>query len=675
MNAIQDRARVLRDEINHHDHLYHTLSQPIISDQAYDTLFRELLDIERHHPELVGPDSPTRRTGATPLDSFHQVQHRKPMLSLANALSFDDFLEWRRRTAALLRIEDFDLTCELKIDGLAVSLIYQDGTLTLGATRGDGEAGEDVTANLRTIPTIPLVLLDDGYLPHFLEARGEVYLSLENFRQLNEEKVRSGEQPYANPRNTAAGALRQLDPRETKYRRLDFWAYAVSETDDPTPPGSHFHNLGWLKELGFPVNPEAVRSSRPEDVREYYERIMAIRDSLPYEIDGIVIKVDDTVLQERLGIAGRDPRWAVAWKFPPQQVTTRLIDIGINVGRTGTINPYAILEPVQVGGTTVRRATLHNEEYIHRKDIRAGDTVILERAGDVIPHVIGPAPGSRTATLTEFRMPPACPSCNSPIIKNEEEAMHRCTNENCPAQFVERLKHHASRRALDIEGLGDTWCEALVSQGLVQDLADLYHLTPKDFLTLPRSGPVLAAKLTNSIQAAKEQPLARHLYGLGISHVGHDASAILSGHYGDINRIMQADLLEMQELDGIGPIIAQSMKDWAQRPANQELVHKLQQAGVNMTQQAPLPQTDRPASEDSLFRNKTVVITGALIGITRQQAEDMVRQMGGKPTSSVSKKTDFLVVGDKPGSKLNKAQTLNVHIIHEDEFLSLFEGQ
>ena len=347
----------------------------------------------------------------------------------------------------------------------------------------------------------------------------------------------------------------------------------------------------------------------------------------------------------------------------------------MNVGRTGTINPYAILEPVQVGGTTVQRATLHNEEYIHRKDIRIGDTVVLERAGDVIPHVVAPVPGSRTGTEKEFRMPVTCPSCNSPVLKNQEQAMHRCPNEDCPAQFVERLKHHASRRALDIEGLGDTWCEALVTQRLVNDLADLYQLTRKNILTLPRTGPVMADKLIASIHAAKDQPLAKHLYGLGITHVGHDASVILAQHYGHIDRIIRAELFDMQELDGIGPTIAKSMYDWARKPANQELVQKLQQAGVNMTQETFLPQTDSAAPKNSPFYDKTVVVTGALTGMTRLEAEDQIRRMGGKPGSSVSKKTDYLIVGDKPGSKLNKAQSLNVQVIYDYEFLSMLQDE
>ena len=674
MTQNAELAKTLRDELNHHGRLYHTQNAPVITDALYDQLYRQLAALEKEHPELLTPDSPTQRAGGPVLPGFTQVQHRQPMLSLANVLSFEDLAEWRQRTAGLLATDRFNLTCELKIDGLAVSLTYRDGVFTLGATRGDGDTGEDVTANLRTIQTIPLTIRDEEYLNDFLEVRGEVYLSLENFRLLNEEKAKLGEQPYANPRNTAAGALRQLDPKETRARKLSFWAYAVTGNSDRAPIQSQFHSLHWLQDLGFPTNPETVRYRDLDEVRVYYENILKMRDKLPYDIDGIVVKVDDKTLQEQLGAAGRDPRWAVAWKFPPQQAATKLLEIRVNVGRTGTLNPYAVLKPIFVGGTTIQYATLHNEEDIHRKDVRAGDTVIIERAGDVIPHIVGPVLQDRTGSEQPFRMPRNCPSCQTRVVKNGD-AMHRCPNTDCPARFVELLKHHASRRACDIEGLGDTWCEALVHRGLVRDLAGLYGLNLSDLTRIPKMGPNLAAKLLASIQESKEHNLARHLYGLGIPHVGHDASEILAQRYGHIDRIMDAAPQEMQELDGIGAVIAGSMSDWARNETHRQLVERLKNAGVNMTQETFVPKEDNPGAPGSPLAGLNFVVTGTLAGMSRQEAEDSIRELGGRAASSVSKSTHYLVVGKSPGSKLTKARTLGIPILDEARFFHILDSR
>jgi len=519
------RAAGLREKINHHNYRYYVLDDTEISDGEYDRLMVELRRLEENHPSLVTPESPTQRIGASPADGFDQVQHRLPMLSLGNAFNEDDLQAWYRRIKGLLDDADFDLVCELKIDGLAVSLAYQDGVLVQGATRGDGTAGEDVTQNLRTIRTIPMSLL--GEPPPYLEVRGEVYLPLEEFRLLNEGRAERGEPLYANPRNTGAGSVRQLDSKVTASRNMHIWVYSLGDISETDRPIGHWDGLQWLNGLGFRINPENRVCHTLEEAVDYYHSWMEKRHDLPYEIDGVVIKVDPFAYQDSLGVAGREPRWAIAYKFPAEQAVTRLLDIGINVGRTGSLNPYAILEPVVVSGVTVRQASLHNEEDINRKDIRIGDWVTVERAGDVIPQVVGPVLDRRTGQEQVFKMPANCPVCGTPVVKPESEAMHRCPNTSCPVQFFELLKHFVSKGAMDIDGLGEQWCNILIENGLVKDVAGLYRLDKDELLKLDRMGDKLATKKMTNIEVSKQRPLHRVLFALGIIHVGSEIAEII----------------------------------------------------------------------------------------------------------------------------------------------------
>ena len=483
---ITGRVEDLRRQINHHNHRYYVLDDPVITDSEYDRLMQELRRLEQEFPELVTPDSPTQRVGATPAAGFSQVRHRQPMLSLANAFDSADLQAWYRRAKNLLDEADFELVCELKIDGLAVSLTYQDGVLVQGATRGDGNTGEDVTQNLRTIYSIPVSLMGDP--PPFLEVRGEVYFPIEDFQRLNREREERGEPLYANPRNTGAGSVRQLDPRVTAARNLQIWVYGLGDTGDHPRPDTHWEALEWLKSLGFRVNPNNRLCRSLEEAHDYYQVWLEQRHDLPYEADGVVIKVSPFAYQEVMGVVGREPRWSIAFKFPAEQAVTRLIDIGINVGRTGSLNPYAVLEPVVVSGATVKQASLHNEEDIHRKDVRIGDWVTIERAGDVIPHVVSPVVSRRTGQERVFQMPIRCPVCGTQVVKPEGEAMHRCPNTSCPVQFFELLKHFVSKGAMDIDGLGEQWCRNLIDNQMVKDLGDLYYLKDEQLLTLERMG-------------------------------------------------------------------------------------------------------------------------------------------------------------------------------------------
>ena len=545
------RAAELREQINHHNYRYYVLDDTEISDGEYDRLMVELRRLEEDHPSLVTPESPTQRVGASPADGFDQVQHRLPMLSLGNAFNEDDLQAWYRRGKGLLDDADFDLVCELKIDGLAVSLTYQDGVLVQGATRGDGTAGEDVTQNLRTIRTIPMSLL--GEPPPYLEVRGEVYLPLEDFRRLNEERAERGEPLYANPRNTGAGSVRQLDPKVTASRNMHIWVYSLGDIGETVRPNGHWDSLQWLNGLGFRINPENQICNNLQEAVDYYHSWMEKRHDLPYEIDGVVIKVDPFAYQDSLGDAGREPRWAIAYKFPAAQAVTRLLDIGINVGRTGSLNPYAILGPVVVSGVTVRQASLHNEEDINRKDIRIGDWVTVERAGDVIPQVVGPVLDRRTGQEQVFKMPANCPVCGTQVVKPESEAMHRCPNTSCPVQFFELLKHFVSKGAMDIDGLGGQWCNILIENSLVKDVADLYRLDKEELLKLDRMGDKLATKIMTNVEVSKQRPLHRVLFALGIIHVGSEIAELLTQRYASLNEMAEATAEELTEIPGIGP--------------------------------------------------------------------------------------------------------------------------
>ena len=666
-----ERAAELRRELNYHSQRYYQLDDPVISDGQYDALLRELQEIEREYPELQTIDSPTLRVGGDPSPAFFEVQHARPMLSLGNAFDFEELEAWHRRVTGLLDGAPFDMVCELKIDGLAVSLIYENSMLVQGATRGNGTTGEDVTRNLRTIRSIPLSL--DGIVPPYLEVRGEVYLPVEEFRRLNEERAKRGDPLYANPRNTGAGTIRQLDPKVTAARNMQIWVYSLNSTEGVEFLEGHWEALEWLGKVGFRINPENRLCQTLDEVHDYYQSWLERRHDLPYETDGVVVKVSPLSLQDQLGVVGREPRWAIAYKFPAEQAVTRLLHIGINVGRTGSLNPYAILQPVVVGGATVQHASLHNEEDIRRKDIRVGDTVIVERAGEVIPQVVGPVLAQRTGDELVFLMPELCPECDSPVVKNEDDAMHRCPNSSCPAQFFELLKHFVGKGAADIDGLGERWCDILIKQEMVRDVADLYRLEKTRLLELDRMGDKLATRIMDNIEASKNRPLPRLLFALGITHVGSEVADLLSQNFIGVEELSKATEEDLIEIEGIGPKIAESIIAWFQEPENRRVIEKLRASGVRLEQEA-LPAASTAASGAAPFAGLTFVVTGTLSSFSRSDAEGRIKGLGGKVTSSVTKKTSYVVVGESPGSKATKAEQLGIPILSEDEFVRLLES-
>ncbi len=658
----------LRKEINYHSHRYYALDDSVISDSEYDHLMRALMDLEEKHPELVTPDSPTQRVGAAPAEGFAEVQHVLPMLSLANAFSLDELKAWHRRVTNLLEGAEFDMICELKIDGLAVSLTYENGRLVQGATRGDGYRGEDVTQNLRTIKSIPLTTLGDT--PTVLEVRGEVFMPKESFRKLNEEQEAKGEPLYANPRNTGAGTVRQLDSRITASRNMDIYVYSLGHSDNGFMADNHWDVLQQLKEMGFKINPHNTRCNSVDEVEDMYRVWLEERHQLPYGADGLVVKVNSFQFQDILGFVGREPRWAIAYKFPAEQAITRLLDIGINVGRTGSLNPFAILEPVNVSGATVKMATLHNEEDIHRKDVRIGDWVVVERAGEVIPQVVGPVEGRRTGEEKIFQMPESCPVCGTQVIKTESEAMHRCPNTACPAQFFELLKHFVSKGAMDLDGLGEQWCRILIDKGLVKDVADLFYLKKEQLLELERMGDKLATRILENLERSKKRPLSRIIFALGILHVGSEMADLLAQRYNSIDQIAKADLEQLTSVPGIGPKIAASIVSYFGVGQNGEVIQKMGRAGVKLYQELPSADESGEARELPLS-GQSFVITGTLSSMSRSRAEAMIKQLGGSTSSNVTKKTAYLVAGAEPGSKLENAKRLSTPVLDEEQFLAL----
>ena len=653
------RLNELKDQIREHDYNYYVLNQSLISDAQYDELLQTVRGIEENYPELITNDSPTQRVGGEATDQFEQVTHSIPMLSLSNTFDYTGLEEWQKRAANIIDSTDLIFSAELKIDGLAISLIYENGTFVRGSTRGNGLIGEDVTHNLKTIRSIPLSLNQD--LPGHLEVRGEVYMPLNAFNAINQQRSEQDEPLLANPRNAASGSIRQLDPRITASRKLDIWIYSLTEYSNTTFTGHH-QGLEWLKELGFKTNPTSSICTSLQEVQQYYEYWMNHRSELGYDIDGIVIKVDSIELQNTLGFVGREPRWAIAYKFPAEQTNTKLISIGLNVGRTGSINPFAILEPVNIGGVTVTNASLHNEEDINRKDIRVGDIVIIERAGDVIPHIIGPVTETRTGKEVPFRMPELCPQCEFPIIK--EDSTHRCSNSSCPAVFLESIRHFVSKNALDIEGLGEKWCASLISNNMIQRLSDIYKLNISELSTLDRMGEVLASKLVANIEDSKSRPLDRVIFGLGILHVGSEIATLLAQTYGSLQNLSEASLDDLLAIDGIGPKIAQSIKDYFNVESNKSLIYELEKLGLNMNSEVK-------SISSNVFTGLTFVITGTLHNLTRKDTEELIKTNGGKVTNSVTSNTSYLITGDSPGSKLTKAQEIGTTVLTESEFLAL----
>ncbi|HET9030351.1 MAG TPA: NAD-dependent DNA ligase LigA [Candidatus Aquilonibacter sp.] len=657
--ATEGRAQELRSQIDEANYRYYVLDDPAITDAEFDALLRELIELERAHPELRTPDSPTQRVGAPPSERFAPYRHAKPMLSLANAFDDDELRAFDERVRKLAGAS-VSYVCELKIDGLAIAVDYRDGALERGGTRGDGSVGEEVTPNLRTIHTIPLKLREPV---SFIEVRGEVYLRKSDFEKLNVKREREGLPVFANPRNAASGGVRQLDPKLTAQRRLSFFAYAIAEP--PPEIATQSQALELLRTLGFRVNEHIRAAANIDDVITYCREWEARRDDLDYEIDGVVVKVDDLATQERLGAVARDPRWATAFKFKPREARTKLVDIQITVGRTGTLNPNAVLEPVQIGGVTVRNATLHNADYIESNDIRIGDTVLVTRAGDVIPRVVGPILSERTGKEKRFTMPDACPVCGSAVDHPEGEAMSRCTNAACPAQVVERVRHFASRGAMDIEGLGDVMAEQLTSLRLVRDLADIYALDASKLGSVPRMGEKSIMKLLAAIEDSKARGLARVLTGLGIRFVGEQTAAILARDLRTIDAVAEASFDVLQASEGIGPEVASSVRLFFDQPANLEMIDRLRASGVVLESTAQAP------AGGGKLAGKTFVLTGTLPTLSRDEASALIEAQGGKVTGSVSKKTDYVVAGDAAGSKLTKAQDLGVAILDEEGLRAL----
>ncbi|MFW6073944.1 MAG: NAD-dependent DNA ligase LigA, partial [Chloroflexota bacterium] len=661
---VESRIQELRERINRHNYEYYVLNNPTISDAEWDQLFHELRQLEEQYPELQAPDSPTQQVGAPPSEAFAPVEHRVPMLSLSNVFSFEELEAWLRRVYEASGHDDLTFAVEPKIDGVAGSFLYEDGQFTRGATRGDGRVGEDVTENMRGIRDLPQNLRGDN-VPPVLEARGEVYMRRSEFQELNRLRADAGEQTFANPRNTTSGALRQIHQTSEIEKPLRVFMYGIGELQGERP-NLHSEEISLLEALGFPVFPEVQVASTAEEIWAIYESWASARDDLDYEIDGVVIKVDDTRLYDEIGIVAREPRWATALKFPAGTGTTRLIDIVINVGRTGTLNPLAILEPVQIGGVTIQRATLHNQDEIERLGVMIGDTVLVERAGDVIPKILSVVEADRTGDEEPFDWPSACPVCGSRIERLPGEAHSYCINASCPAQLREQLIHFVSRGAMDIDGLGAKLVTKLYDEGLVRSVADLYRLDWERVLEFEGIGPKTVDNLKASLEQSKKRPLSRVLFALGIRHVGVQTAELLVDHFGTLNDIRSAPIEEIEKITGIGPAIAQSVADWFSEPKNLELLDDLIALGIRDRQDGRDRRSAEPLPE---WDGKTVVITGRLDTLTRQEATNLLKRAGARVTSSVSKNTSVVVVGEDAGSKANRAMELGIETIDEATLL------
>ncbi|MEO0117239.1 MAG: NAD-dependent DNA ligase LigA [candidate division WOR-3 bacterium] len=648
----------LRKEINYHNYRYYVLNDPVISDYEYDMLLKKLEELERQFPDLITPDSPTQRVGGEPIKEFPTVTHEPPMLSLDNTYSYEELKEFDKRIKKV--VSDVEYIGELKVDGVAVSLKYKDGIFVQGATRGDGIHGDDITQNLRTIKTLPLRLLTEEKDFLNLEVRGEAFITKKQFLEMNKEREEEGEPLFANPRNACAGSLKLLDPKEVARRKLDIFIHTV-----PKPPSEKYQSdnlvLEKLSKIGFKVIPHSPVLPTINEVIDYCEEWKEKKRELPYEVDGIVIKVNNFAHREELGETIKSPRWAVAYKYPPEQATTKIKRIYVQVGRTGTLTPVAEFEPVFLSGTTVTRATLHNFEEMRRKDIRVNDTVLVEKAGEVIPQVVKVIKEKRTGKEKEFPIPKKCPVCGGNVVKEKEEVAYRCVNASCPAQIKRRIEHFASRKAMDIENLGEKLVNVLVEKGLVKDFADLYFLKREDLLNLERMGEKSVSNLLKAIEESKNRPFHRVLYALGIRHVGIGGAQILAHHFPSIDDLAKASFEKLSQISGIGPIIAESIKNFFADKNNLVLINKLKKAGVNLAEE----------KKEKILAGKTFVITGTLKNFTRDEAHELIISLGGNVSTSVSKKTDYLICGEEPGSKLAKAQTLGVKVITEEEFLKM----
>ncbi|MBI3110640.1 MAG: NAD-dependent DNA ligase LigA [Ignavibacteriales bacterium] len=657
----------LRTKLREHDYRYYVLAQPSIADEEYDRLMRELQELERKYPEVASPDSPTQRVGGQPTKEFATVSHTVPMLSLSNTYNEEEVQDFDRRVRSLLGKESFKYVCELKFDGVAVSLVYRNGVIARGATRGDGVQGDEITQNLKTIRSIPLRVFGKKRGLTEFEVRGEVYMEREDFRRMNEERELAGEKTFINPRNSAAGTLKLQDPKIVAMRPLRFVAYYLRA--ERFELQSHVNNLQLLRELGFPISGHARLCRSIGEVTAYWKEWEDRREELPYDIDGVVVKVDLLRQQERLGAIAKSPRWAIAFKFAARKATTRLKGITLQVGRVGTITPVAELEPVFVGGSTVSRATLHNEDYIRDLDIRVGDAVVVEKGGDVIPKVSAVLAEQRRAGSKRFIMPKTCPVCGSKIFRPPEEANYYCENSECPAQVKGRIEHFAHRGAMDIEGLGEAIVDQLVGLGLVRNFTDLYTLAgkKKQLVALDRWGEKSVENLLNAIEESKEKPFERVLFAMGIRHVGAGVARLVVGHFPSIDSVMAASKEELEQVQGIGPRIAESIVRFFSEKHNQKIVRKLREAKVQ------LEEKQKRGAGNASLAGKTFVLTGTLAGFSREEAKQKIEELGGKVTSSVSKKTDYVVVGEEAGSKLDKANELGVRTLDEAAFTRLIQ--
>ena len=662
---ITTRIDNLREEINSHNYSYYVLDNPEVPDSEYDRLLNELSDIEQQHPELITPDSPTQRVGATPLDSFSEVQHEVPMLSLGNAFSDQDMSDFDRRVREGVENENIEYAAEPKLDGLAISLLYEEGLLIRAATRGDGRTGEDVTLNIRTIDAIPLKLRGKGY-PELIEVRGEVVMPKAGFDKLNRQQLEKGEKPFVNPRNAAAGSLRQLDPQVTATRPLSFYSYGTGLIKGMELPNKHSEMMEKLKSWGLRINPESKVVKGVKGCLNYYEKLAIKRNNLPDEIDGIVYKVDNIKFQNVLGFVSRAPRWAIARKFPAQEEMTTLLDIDIQVGRTGALTPVARLEPVFVGGVTVSNATLHNQDEINRLDVRVGDTVIVRRAGDVIPQIVSVVKSKRTGKPRRFNLPATCPVCGSETARFEDEAVTFCTGGlYCEAQRKEAIKHFASRRAMNVDGLGDKLVEQLVDEGLIHTIADLYNLDLEKLIILERSGEKSAKNLLASLENSKKTTLARFVFSLGIHSIGETTAQTLADHFLTLENIMSADEEKLLAVPDVGPIVAENLMTFFNQAHNIEVVEQLVSVGINW------PKIEKKTSSELPLAGKTFVVTGTLETMGRNEAKAALQNLGAKVSGSVSKKTDYVIAGENPGSKATKAEGLGISILDEKAFIKI----
>ena len=665
INQAEKRIKELQEVLTKYGYEYYVLDKPTISDSEYDQLLQELIQLEEQFPQFVTPDSPTQRVGGQVLDGFQKVEHSVPMLSLSNAFNEQDLRDFDRRVRQAIG-EDYEYVCELKIDGLAISLRYEDGKFVQGATRGDGTVGEDITENLRTVKSIPLKLKENVTI----EVRGECFMPKKSFEELNKQREANGEELFANPRNAAAGSLRQLDPKIAASRNLDVFLYSIGENTLPQIQ-KHSEFLNYLDELGLKTNKERRVCPTIDDVLRYIEEWESKRPDLPYEIDGIVIKIDRFDQQEKLGFTVKSPRWAIAYKFPAEEVETRLIDVELSVGRTGVITPTAILEPVRVAGTTVQRASLHNEDLIKEKDIRVGDNVIIKKAGDIIPEVVRSLPEKRSGNEEPFTMPTECPECGSKLVRLDGEVALRCLNPKCPAQIREGLIHFVSRNAMNIDGLGERVITQLFDNNLVQDVADLYKLEYDQLIVLERMGDKSVNNLLNAIEASKGNSLERLLFGLGIRHVGAKAARILAEQYEHIDRLMEATEEELQSINEIGEKMAKSVVQFFQLPEVKELIKELKDLGVNVSYKGPKVTSSEEI--ESPVAGKTIVLTGKLERYSRGEAKEKLELLGAKVTGSVSKNTDVVIAGADAGSKLKKAQELGIEVWNEDQLVEVIK--